>query len=103
MPQGPSWSRHFPEGLCQHDDHGGRGREAPPQHRPIKFTWHNIDFIKFNTNEIEYNDIKNIGDSVKFTVIGRLSINEYNGNKTPQVMIENIMYESSEIKKKFVF
>ena len=69
----------------------------------IKFTWHNIDFIKFNTNEIEYNDIKNIGDSVKFTVIGKLSINEYNGNKTPQVMIENMMYELSKIKKKFVF
>ena len=69
----------------------------------IKFAWHNIEFIKFNTTEDEFNKIINTGKSVDFIMIGRFSINEYNGAKTPQVLIENMMYKSSSTQKKFVF
>lgn len=69
----------------------------------IKFTWHNIDFIKFNTTEDEFDKIINTGKSVDFTMIGRFSINEYNGTKTPQVLIENMTYKPSSTQKKFVF
>ena len=69
----------------------------------IKFTYHNIDFIKFNSSKDIYNNIISIGDSVKFTVIGRFSINEYNGTKTPQVLMDDFMFEPTIEVKKFRF
>ncbi len=69
----------------------------------IKFTHHNIDFIKFNASEKEHSDIISLGEAVKFTVIGRFDMNEYNGQKTPQVRIENYMCEKSSPTKIFRF
>jgi len=69
----------------------------------IKFTFHNIDFIKFNSSKNIYNDIVSIGDSIKFTVIGRFSINEYNGTKSPQILMEDFMFEKATEVQKFRF
>lgn len=70
----------------------------------IKFTFHNIDIIKFSSSETEYKDIINTGDNITFTIIGRLSVNDYNGKTTPQVIVENWSYEkSTQAVKKFRF
>ena len=69
----------------------------------IKFTFHNIDFIKFNTNKKEYEDIISLGDSVKFTIIGRCSLNVYNGTSTVQILINDMMYEKAIKTNKFRF
>lgn len=68
----------------------------------IKFTLNGIDYIKFYTNEDEYESIVNQGERIVMNVIGKASVNEYNGKITPQVLIED--YEVIEVKKKeFIF
>lgn len=69
----------------------------------IKLTFHNIEIIKFRSSENEYNEIKNLGKMVEFTIVGKFSVNEYNGKKTPQVIVENWMYKSCGEKPKFRF
>lgn len=69
----------------------------------IKLTFHNIEIIKFRSSENEYNEIKNLGKMVEFTIVGKFSVNEYNGKKTPQVIVENWMYKSCDEKLKFRF
>lgn len=68
----------------------------------IKFIVNGIEFIKFKTNEELYNEImKNKRN--KFTIIGKFSVNEYQGNITPQIMIEDMDFEESNEVKKFKF
>lgn len=69
----------------------------------IKLTFHNIEIIKFRSSENEYNEITNLGKMVEFTIVGKFSVNEYNGKKTPQVIVENWMYKSCDEKPKFRF
>ena len=69
----------------------------------IKLTFHNIEIIKFRSSENEYNEIKNLGKLVGFTIVGKFSVNEYNGKKTPQVIVENWMYKPCNEKPKFRF
>ena len=69
----------------------------------IKLTFHNIEIIKFRSSENEYNEIKNLGKMVEFTIVGKFSVNEYNGKKTPQVIVENWMYKPYNEKPKFRF
>lgn len=69
----------------------------------IKLTFHNIEIIKFRSSENEYNEIKNLGKLVEFTIVGKFSVNEYNGKKTPRVIVENWMYKPCNEKPKFRF
>lgn len=69
----------------------------------IKLTFHNIEIIKFRSSENEYNEIKNLGKMVEFTIVSKFSVNEYNGKKTPQVIVENWMYKPCDEKPKFRF
>lgn len=69
----------------------------------IKLTFHNIEIIKFRSSENEYNEIKNLGKMVEFTIVGKFSVNEYNEKKTPQVIVENWMYKPCNEKPKFRF
>lgn len=69
----------------------------------IKLTFHNIEIIKFRSSENEYNEIKNLGKMVEFTIVGKFSVNEYNGKKIPQVIVENWMYKPCDEKPKFRF
>ena len=67
----------------------------------ISFSTNGISYIKFNCNEELYNDIIKDGKDVNFTIIGKFTINEYNGNKTPQIIIEDMEYKT--VEKKFRF
>ena len=68
----------------------------------IKFTFNDIEFIKFKASEDEYNEIvKN--ENNKFTIIGKFKTNEYGGVTKAQILIENYKFEKSEVVKKFVF
>lgn len=68
----------------------------------IKFIYNGIEFIKFKASEEEYNDIiKN--EYNNFTIIGRFKVNEYNGNKSPQILIEDYIFEATQKEKKFIF
>lgn len=69
----------------------------------IKLTFHNIEIIKFRSSENEYNEIKNLGKMVEFTIVGKFSVNEYNGKKIPQVIVENWIYKPCDEKPKFRF
>ena len=67
----------------------------------ISFSTNGISYIKFNCNEELYNNIVKDGKDVNFTVVGKFAINEYNGNKTPQIIIEDMEYKT--VEKKFRF
>ena len=69
----------------------------------IKILYQNIEIIKFKTTEAEYKNIKCLGSDIKFIIIGKFSINEFRGNKTPQIVVENWQYEVSKSKSKFRF
>lgn len=70
----------------------------------IMFEFNDITFIKFKTNEDEYNNIiKN--NNNRFNIIGRFKINNYNNKTKPQIIIEDYEYKSekADVVKKFVF
>lgn len=60
----------------------------------INFKYNDIEFIKFNTNEQEYNEIIHDGKDVEFTIISRFGVNEYNGNSKAQILIEDMLYKT---------
>lgn len=68
----------------------------------LKFTYKGIDFIKFFSSEEEWESIVNKGDRLVIDVVGKCSMNEYNGERKPQVVMEDL--EVVDVKKKeFVF
>lgn len=66
----------------------------------IKFIYKDIEFIKFKTNEELYENITN-NKINKFVVIGKFSLNEYNGVCKPQIIIEDLDFEATDVKRKF--
>jgi single-stranded-DNA-specific exonuclease len=66
----------------------------------IKFTYRDIEFIKFNCNEEQISKIKNTAKTVIVDVVGRCKANEYKGNISAQVMISDFNVKQT---KKFVF
>lgn len=61
----------------------------------VKFKYKNIEFIKFNTNENDCNEITK-NKSLNFTVVGRCGLNEYMGTKTFQFIIEDYIMNKNE-------
>ena len=59
------------------------------QKTTIKIETDEIDFIKFKTNEDTYNEMVDWKENVVLNIIGRASINEYNGQVTGQIMVED--------------
>ncbi|MDF2503876.1 DHH family phosphoesterase [Clostridium sp.] len=57
----------------------------------IKIETEEVSYVKFFTNEDRYNEIinKNINGILRFNIIGKASMNEYNGNCIPQIIIED--------------
>lgn len=53
----------------------------------IKFTINGIAYIKFKDEEFIEKVLKN--NTMKMTILGRANINEWMGNVTPQILIEN--------------
>ncbi|MDT0160438.1 DHH family phosphoesterase [Bacillus sp. AG4(2022)] len=53
----------------------------------LKFTGNGIEFIKFFVKQEEFEVNFDLGETFYLDVIGKCSINEWNGNKTPQIEI----------------
>lgn len=71
----------------------------------IEFTYHNIKFTKQTKGSSLaklYKEILSVGDNVKFDVVGRFSLDTRNG-KCPQVIIEDMIFEKSNILQGFGF
>ena len=71
----------------------------------IEFMYHNIKFTKQTKSRSLaklYKDILSVGDNIKFDVVGRFGIDSKNG-KCPQVIIEDMIFEKSNIEQRFVF
>ena len=68
----------------------------------IKIIHNGIEFIKFKSSEDEYNNIMKNKHNI-FTIVGKFKVNEYCGNTTPQVLIEDYKYKATEVKPKFIF
>lgn len=70
--------------------------------KSIKFIYNGIEYIKFFSNEAEWQSIVDKGERLVIDVVGKCKINEYKGERKPQIAIED--YEVTKIKKKeFVF
>jgi len=68
----------------------GRGENT------VKFRVNGVDFIKFN-NKALATQLKEIEEpTIKATVIGRAQVNEWGGNITPQIIIDDIEVEGYE-------
>lgn len=68
----------------------------------IEFMYRNIKFILFskgNSLSKLFTEIINTGDNIKFSIIGSFKVE----NKIPQVMIEDLMFEKSNIVQGFGF
>ena len=71
----------------------------------IEFTYHNIKFTKQTKGSSLvklYKEILSVGENIKFDVVGRFSIDTRNG-KCPQVIIEDMIFEKSDIQQGFGF
>lgn len=71
----------------------------------IEFTYHNIKFTKQTRGSSLmklYKEIISVGENIKFDVVGRFSIDMRNG-KCPQVLIEDMVFEKSNIPQGFGF
>ncbi len=69
----------------------------------IEFFYHNIKFIKQTKGSSLiklFKEIVSIGDNVKFDIIGKFSLDMKNG-KCPQVIVEDMIFEKSDIKQEF--
>lgn len=71
----------------------------------IEFMYHNIKFTKQTKSRSLaklYKDILSVGDNIKFDIVGRFTIDTKNG-KCPQVIIEDMIFEKSNIEQRFGF
>lgn len=68
----------------------------------IKISYKGIEYIKFFTNEETYIELISKGERLVIDLIGKCSMNEYNKEKKPQVIIEDLMVKETK-KKEFVF
>jgi single-stranded-DNA-specific exonuclease len=56
----------------------------------LKFYHGNIEFIKYFYNEDKFNELFSEGETFYINVIGKCGINEWNGNKKSQIIIDEI-------------
>ncbi|MGD7046966.1 single-stranded-DNA-specific exonuclease RecJ [Rossellomorea marisflavi] len=68
----------------------------------IKFSYKDVEYIKFFTNEEAYEELISQGERLVIDVVGKCSINEYNKEKKPQVLIDDFVVKKTK-KKEFVF
>lgn len=70
--------------------------------KTLKFESRGVEYIKFFSNEDEWNALKEHGERLVLDVVGKCSVNEWNGEVKPQIAIED--YEVTKVKKKqFMF
>jgi single-stranded-DNA-specific exonuclease len=63
----------------------------------LKFKHKDIEYIKFRYDEDTYNDLFAQDGTYMINLVGRCGMNEWQGHKTPQVIIED--FEIKDIKK----
>jgi hypothetical protein len=68
----------------------------------MKFNYNNIEFIKFGAAQIietlfkeEDEGFVDVNPKLRIKIIGRAQYNEFNGNKTLQIMMDNFDFEKS--------
>jgi len=69
----------------------------------IEFTYHNIKFTKQTKGSslsTLYKEILNLGDNVKFDIVGKFTL-DMKCNKCPQVIVEDWIYQKSDIIQGF--
>jgi single-stranded-DNA-specific exonuclease len=66
--------------------------------KTLKFTYKGIEFIKFFSSEDEWEILISKGERLVIDIVGKCSINEYKGEKKPQIVMED--YEVIKTKKK---
>lgn len=64
----------------------------------LKFEHNDVSFIKFHFKEEVYNQLFGEGETFYLDVVGKCKMNEWEGNRTPQISIEKI-----EIVEKLYF
>lgn len=64
----------------------------------IKIVYKGIEYMKFFSSEEVYESLVSQGDRLVIDVIGKCSVNEYNNEKKPQIIIED--FEVTKTKKK---
>lgn len=55
----------------------------------IKISSDEVSFIKFKSDEEEYSNLVDWKDTINLNVLGRCSINEYDGGRYPQIIVED--------------
>lgn len=68
----------------------------------LKFSYKGIEFIKFRSDEKEWEEIVGKGDRLVIDVVGRCSLNVWEGKETPQIIMEDLAVVNVK-KKQFVF
>ena len=68
----------------------------------LKFSYNGIEYIKFFSNEEEWEQIVSKGERLVLDIVGKAGINEWNGEIKPQIRIENYSIKNTK-KKEWVF
>lgn len=69
---------------------------SPDKSPTIKINFKGIDFIKFGSSQEEFESLRADTGYIEIDIVGKCSINEWNGNITAQVFIED--YEIKDTK-----
>ncbi len=95
------WGQDIPKATVVVKDIPLRGQNiqllSPDKHPTIKISLKNgVDLMKFKSSEEEYEEFSK--DNKILTIIGSCNLNEWNGNVTPQIIIDDY-----ELKEDWVF
>ena len=62
----------------------------------LKFEFNGITYVKFKATDL-IDELKKESGKLSITVAGRGNINEWGGNRTPQILIDEIEIKKSNI------
>ena len=69
---------------------------SPDKHPTLKIKLDDVDIIKFKSSQEEYEEF--CGDNKILTLVGKCKKNEWNGNVSPQILIEDF-----ELREEWIF
>ena len=97
------WGQEMPECLVAIEnipiDESSVALLSPDKHPTIKIAYNGIEYIKFGSSQEEMDEILSY-DAI--TIVGTCSKNEWMGNVTPQIKIEDYMLVE-ELDKEWIF
>ena len=68
----------------------------------LKFKFKDVDFIKFKVDETTMNELYSL-DYIKLTIIGKFKMNSFGSKVSPQIQVEDFMFEECEKVNSFRF